>query len=202
VPGTSAIVVGYLVAAIDEAGQTKVRAITNMQELESLFIDEAYIIADEELEIQQRLFETTVRKQFETAVAVPKVEEINVDAGRSQQALNYLIIRAQVRFKNDMSDQGTTFGQLIAELEQIFRDREQIRTRLSIDKARQLHHLLFDTEIPQTGDIGWIDAPQVLLMSSLESAHRLANSMKRKKSEFYPEAFLARIDQEIDKLLH
>jgi hypothetical protein len=89
---------------------------------------------------------------------------------------------------------------LVAGLEEILQERETLRARMPVEPARMLSHLLFDLSVPSAGEHAHIDAPRPLLMSALDAAYRLANGMKVKKAALTTEAFLARLDREIERV--
>jgi hypothetical protein len=88
-------------------------------------------------------------------------------------------------------------------LEGILPGRDSVRVRrLPAAFAQHLSGLLFDLDLPQVGEEGFIDAPQPLLHASLDSVCRVANSLKRRRADLSTEEVLARLTREIDRRAH
>jgi hypothetical protein len=59
--------------------------------------------------------------------------------------------------------------------------------------------LLFDLTLPTTGEEGYADAPQSLLLAALDALCRLANGMKGRRSELLTADVLERLDRMIER---
>jgi len=71
--------------------------------------------------------------------------------------------------------------------------------RMPVAFAQRLSGLLFDLDLPQVGEEGFIHAPQPLLQASLDAVYRVANSLKRKRAELSTAEVLARLTREIER---
>ena len=74
--------------------------------------------------------------------------------------------------------------------------------RIPVAFARRLSGLLFDLDLVQVGEEGFVDAPQPLLQASLDAVCRLANGLKRRRADLSTEEVLARLTREIDRRAH
>lgn len=200
VPEVAARLVGYAVAQVDGGGQPGSRLVTSVRDLEDLRIDENRVLSEEETEPLSKSLEELARKECATACAVSRIEKLNEEAARSQLLLALLVARDLVQGRQIVEGAEQPFWRLAATLEEILDERKVVRARLSVEQARKLSHLLFDLSIPSTGEYGYIDAPPPLLTSALEAAYRLASGMKLKKPKLTTEAFVARLDREIDRI--
>jgi hypothetical protein len=61
---------------------------------------------------------------------------------------------------------------------------------------------LFDLNLPQVGEEGFVDAPQPLLQATFDAVCRLANGLKRRRADLSTEDVLARLAREIDRGFH
>jgi hypothetical protein len=61
--------------------------------------------------------------------------------------------------------------------------------------------LLFDAQVPTLGQLAGITSPSLLTAAAVDAGCRLANSMKKKKTEITVRDVLNRLDREIQKKL-
>jgi hypothetical protein len=74
----------------------------------------------------------------------------------------------------------------------ICQGRDSVRVhRIPAAFAQRLSGLLFDLDLPQVGEEGFIDAPQPLLQASLDAVYRIGNGLKRKRAELSTAEVLA-----------
>ena len=201
IPEVPVKVVGYAVAHVDEEGTVDYRLVTSIYDLESLRLDEGTQLTDVDVEPLRRALEAMGRKEYQTILTVPRIEALNEAAGRSQETLDYLVIRGIIQSRQRTQGAEALAWREIAALEDIFQDKDrQIRVRrIPSAQAQTLSNLLFDITVPNTGDESYLDAPRPLLMASLEAAYRLANGIKVKKSELSTDDFLARLNRVIER---
>jgi len=201
IEGVPAKIVGYAAAHLDEEGNTVCRLITAIRDLEDLRITEGVDLTEEELApLHKRLMEMT-RAEFQTIQAVPRIEGLNEQTGRSQIALSLLVMKYLLETRRYQERGDALIWREISSLEGIFQDKEIIRATIPTSIGSHLTGLLFDLVLPGTGEAGFVDAPRPLLMSALEASCRLANGMKAKKSELSTDQFLGRLDREIERVL-
>ena len=199
-PDLSAKIVSYAIACIDDEGQATCKLVNSLNDLDDLQIDDERTLLDEDIEALRRSLEEIARKEFSATRAVPRIEELNKTAGRSQLFLDFLVVKDLILGYQVGENADQPFWQMASRLEEIYQDRELIRTRIPIDHARKLTDPLFDIVVPTTSEYAYLDATQPLLMTSIEAAYRLANAMKVKRSELSTNDFMARLDREIEKV--
>jgi hypothetical protein len=201
-PDVPVQVVGYAVAHADHEGKTGCRLITSLHDLKNLRIDETRDLTDADVAPLSTALEAMARNECQTTLVVPRIEALNAAAGRSQEILDYLVIRGIIESRQRTKGAETLFWREIADLEERFQEKDRVIRVHNIpsDQARQLSPLLFDITVPNIGDASYLDAPRPLLMVALEAAHRLANGMRVKRAELSTDDFLARLNREIARV--
>jgi hypothetical protein len=71
--------------------------------------------------------------------------------------------------------------------------------RIPVVLGGQLSGLLFDLTLPTTGEEGYVDAPQPLLLAALDAVCRLANAMKVRKADLPTADVLERLERTLDR---
>jgi len=201
VPDMPVKVVGYTVAHRGEDGKTTCRLVTAIHDLAMIQIHEDTRLTDSDTEPLRRALTARVREEYQTTLAVPRIEALNEAAGRSQEMLDYLVVRGIILSRQRTGGAEPLFWREIAALEDIVQEPDRMLRvrRIPSAQAQPLSHLLFDITVPNTGDESYLDAPRPLLIASLEAAHRLANGMKVKKSELSTDELLARLNRVIER---
>jgi helicase-like protein len=158
-------------------------------------------LTDADIEPLRHTLTTRVREAYQTTLAVPRIEVLNEAAGCSQTMLDYLVIRGIILSRQRTRGADPLFWREIAALEDLMHEPDCVLRvrRIPSAQAHHLSHLLFDITMPNTGDESYLDAPRPLLVAALEAAHRLAHGMKVKKSELSTDAFLARLQRDIER---
>ena len=195
-------VVGYAVAQRDADDQPACCLVTSVHDLATLRLREAGQLTDADVEPVHRALAAMAQKEYHTTLMVPRIEAVNEDAGRSQERLDYLIIRGIVLSRQRTGGAESLFWREITALEEIFQEKDlviQVR-RIPSMQARALSGLLFDVTIPTIGEESSVGASHPLLMAALEAAQRLANGMKVKRAELSTDDFLARLSRVIDQV--
>jgi len=202
IPDFSAALVGYAVAQINDEGISDTRLVRSPQDLRNLRIDENRVLSDTDMAPLRRALKETIRKEFDAARSVDRLEKLNQEAGRSQLLLDLFVAKDLLHGVQIGEGSDQLFWRMIPRIEDNCRDREMIRARIPIDYARGLSGLLFGLTLPTTGEYAYVDAPQALLTTAIEGACRLASGKKIKRAELTVKAFLARLDREIEKWVH
>jgi hypothetical protein len=201
IPQVPINVIGYAVTHTDDSGNTQSRLVTSMHDLAMLRLDEEAQLTDRDIEPLRQELEAMAREEYQKTLAVPRIEAINQAAGRSQELLDYLVIRGIIQSRQRTGGAEPLIWPEIAALEDIFRDKDRMRVRrIPSVQAHHLSGLLFDLTVPNTGDESYLDAPHPLLIASLDAAFRLATAMKVRRSELSTDDFLARLDREIARV--
>jgi hypothetical protein len=201
VPELPAELVGYAVAAFDEAGKSQCRLVTSFDDLKGLQMDESATLSDEDVEPALRVLRQMAYEEYRNHLVVPEIEAQNERTARSQEALNYLVIRGLIRERQMMGKAAPLFWREIEAIEEEYRDRENLRIRkIPVSLAARLTSPLFPVTIPQMGEYAHIDAPKPLLRASIEAICRVADGMKVRRSELTTDEVLARVDRLIDQM--
>jgi len=201
IPNVPVTVVGYAVAHTDDSGKPQCRLVTSMHDLATLRLDEEAQLTDRDIEPLRQALEAMARAEHQKTLTAPWFVDINQAAGRSQELLDYLVIRGIIQSRQRTGGADPLIWPEITALEDLFRDKDRMRVRrIPSVQAHNLSGLLFDLTIPNTGDESYLDAPHPLLIASLDAAFRLATAMKVRRSELSTDDFLARLDREIARL--
>jgi hypothetical protein len=132
--------------------------------------------------------------------AVPRIEAMNDRAGRAQLQLDYLVGYGLLQSRQQTGVAEPLFRREMQALEELCQGRDSVRVRrLPTEFAQRLCGLLFDLDLPQVGEEGFVDAPQPLLQASLDAVYRMANGLKRKRAELSTAEVLARLTREIER---
>jgi hypothetical protein len=124
----------------------------------------------------------------------------NERAGRAQLQLDYLVGYGLLQSRQQTGVAESLFRREMQAIEGICQGRDSVRVRrLPTAFAPRLSGLLFDLDLPQVGEEGFIDAPQPLLQASLDAIYRVANGLKRKRAELSTVEVLARLRREIER---
>ena len=144
-----------------------------------------------------------VWQEFAMTWVAPRIEALNERAGRSQLMLDYLVARGLLQSRLQTGDAEMLFWREIQAVEANFQGRDTVWVRrIPATFARHLSGLLFDLNLRQMGEEGFVDAPQPLLQVSLDAVCRLANGLKRRRADLSTEDVLARLTREIDRGSH
>jgi Helicase conserved C-terminal domain/SNF2-related domain len=178
VRSASTPMVGYAVAERNADGLTRCRLVTSVRDLITLQLDEAAELTMEEIQPAHQALSEMARRESSTTEALARVQAANERAGHSQVLLDYLVARDLLRSRQQTGSGEPVFWREVAALEEICRRRDVIRARrIPVTLGRHPTGLLFDLTLPTTGEEGYVDAPQPLLLAALDAVCRLANGM-------------------------
>ncbi len=194
--------IGYAVHCYNEAGDLGCKLIASLHDLSMLRLNEQGCVTEDEV---QRLRQELIQRE-PPRIPTARIEHLNVVAGRQQLLLDYLVVNGLLTSRKNIGQGDPLFWREIAAVEQIGEDTCRRSGTYRIPRiptmlARKIApHVLFDLIIPAMGDNGHMDAPLALVRSAVESAMRLADSMKEPKGAFTTESFLGRLAKEIHRL--
>jgi hypothetical protein len=86
-------VVGYAVVQRDADDQPACCLVTSVHDLDTLRLHEAGQLTNADVEPVHRALAAMAQQEYHATLMVPRIEAVNEDAGRSQELLDYLIIR-------------------------------------------------------------------------------------------------------------
>jgi len=202
-PDSEAEVVAYAVACQSDGGVKKVKLVTSYADLADTEIDEGTELTEEDVAPLQDKLQEAARQEVETARAVNRIESANVAAGRSQIALDYLVIESLISFRRGMVTDGENFWAVVRDIEEIVSERDELS--ISSIPAEQLRtvaeHVPFEMHVPQAGATASIMVPAELLRPALDAACRIADSMRVKKADLSTNRVVERLRREVDRAI-
>lgn len=200
VPGTTATLVGYAVAARTGDGGTTPRLLTRVDELKSLVLAEGSALGEDQLApLDQHLARLAAAEPTLTA-AVPRIEALNERIAGSHQALALMAARGIILFRQSLGKADPRFWREAASIERDYAEKPELRvTRIDKRWARRLVHPLYPPVLPEVGDAGYVDAPWALVSCSVATACRVADGMRAKKSELSTDDVVSRLEREIER---
>jgi hypothetical protein len=200
IPGSNARLVGYAVADSGFGSQGPVRLVRRWRDLTGLVPDEARVV-DETWAVEALgQLASLAKPRGDRFKAVGKIEAQNERSGRGQLALAYLVASRLMAARRKLSG-ADRFWHELASMEKAYADRDLIRVKpIPVRVARQFPASLFEVTLPQIGDDGYVDVPQILLGCALDAAARVADSLRIKKDDVSTDDMIARLEREIAKL--
>ncbi len=194
---------GYAVACLSPDGQRETRLLTGFADLRHLEIDESGDISEAEMALLQEKLTRLAEREFRQIRGADFTESLNVRAAKSQTALNYMIIRSLLQLGQKFGMGETCFWAEVRRIEDICQAEEFIQIAdLEKGQIQKLRGLLFELQIPVTGNHAMINAPVFLVMAALDTVCQLAHQMRRKKADLLTADVLNRIDRELSRLMH
>jgi ERCC4-related helicase len=194
--------VGYAVATLDGKGNPTCGLVTSYKDLSGLIIDEKRTLSDEDIAPALQALQRLAAVEFHNHLVIPRLKTENDAIARSQLLLDYLTISGLIRERQHLGKADPLFWREIDAIQEDYKDRDNIRVRqVHADIAVHLTGLLFEVHIPKVGHDAYIDAPQPLLRAAIDSACRVADSMKVKKSELTTNEVVSRIDRLIQQVV-
>lgn len=201
IPETHAEVVAYVAACIVEDGQPETRLITSYSDLAGLDLNEDSALDPKDLAAHQEKLHKLMRDEFDPIRKVEQLIQENQQAGRDQEILNLLIAHSLFSGIND-TDQDN-FWQAVATKDQLVESRDELVVpNIPTSPLSKIHKdLLFDIHFPRTGSKTTPTLPILLIKSAIDTACRVADGMKEKKSELTIGNVRGKISREIKRLL-
>ena len=201
--GVQASMVGYAVAEQGIDGLPHCRLVTSWDDVATLRLDPSGSLCEPELEPLRQRLRDVARQEFAMAQAVPRIEAVNERAGRAQLQLDYLVGYGLLQSRQQTGVAEPLFRREMQAIEANCQGCDTVWVRrIPAAFARHLSGLLFDLNLPQVGEEGFVDAPQPLLQAALDAVCRVANGLKRKRAELSTADVLARLTREIERGFH
>lgn len=183
VPDLKVTVVAYAVATSSEHGQPEVKLITRYSDLDGLVLDEARTLDTDELSSVKQQLHQMVRDEFDPTRSIERVIRNNAQAGMAHVALNLLV--ADSLFPGINATEADNFWQTVNTMDQLLMARDQLMVpNLPAAPLRKIQNdLLFDIYVPQVGDTTSPTLPVLLARAAVNTACRIADSMKVKRAD-------------------
>ncbi len=197
--GTPATLVAYAACVHEGDGAVGVRLLTRLDDLRHLAPAEDHALDDAAVEPLAQELARLAKEEAGLTPAVPRIEELNEAAARSHRALALMLARGLLLDRQALGKGLPLFWREAAAIEQDYADREYLRvTRIEKRWALRLVHPLYEPQLPQVGDTGYLDAPRPLFLCAIASACRVADAMRVKKAELRTADLIARLEREIE----
>jgi hypothetical protein len=142
-----------------------------------------------------------VRDEFDPTRKIEQLIQANQQAGRAHTILNLLIAYSLFSDIND-TDQDN-FWQNVGAKDQLVDSRDALMVpNIPTTPLSKIHKdILFDIHIPRAGDKTTPTLPTLLIKSAIDTACRVADGMKEKKSEVTIGKVKSRIKREVERLI-
>lgn len=196
--GTQGVeVVGYAVNCQGVVGTVEARLVTSWQQLQCLIIDAESTIEDETEQVLGKELQRIADEEFGLCRSTDMVTDRNTQAAEANQVLNHVLIEAYLCDKRG-TDGRVPFWQVDAELEMRLGDLqgEMWLSGVPRSKLRLIsQHLLIDHGILDAPDGDPIKIPTIHLRAARDTARRVANGIRKRKSEITVDSVLASLRQ-------
>lgn len=192
---------GYAAACFDRHGNPGTKLVISYDDIETLEINESAELTAADLEPLQRELDTLAEAAFRHIRISDSVESMNSRAATSQTLLNYMIVSSLLRIRQKFGMGEVHFWAEVKRIEERYKNEDfQQISDIEKEKAQKLQGVLFDVQIPASGDKAIIKTPAFLIMSALDTVCQLAHRMRRKKSDLLTVDVLSRMDREMNRL--
>ncbi len=200
--------VGY-VAAVKNVGGGDFQLITGLHDLTAIDLDEGRAVTEADALPFVSQLRNMAAKEFKLSSYVPAIESDNELSGRAQAALALGTAYGMITSRQKFGNVDVNFWK---ELDGV---RHQTEARTANGGALRVMHipsclgkvattafLPFEAKRRITDDTYWVErAPAVLLDAAADAATRVADSIKRKKSELTTDTGLAHVQGEMERVL-
>jgi len=193
--------VGYAVVCRGTDGIRQVRLIQSWDDLKHISLNEDEEISEQEIKPLFDQLRSLVRKELEPNLAAERIERENIRIALVQELLNFLIIRDLLQTKAGEDGDQAVFGTVIKAVESTINERERILiTNIPIRILSSFQrHLVYDVTIPSIGEYCHIQVPQFAAKAAADAGRRVAESLKRNKSELTIKRVVARLNREAEQ---
>lgn len=197
VTDTHAEIVAWVVATTEEDGPT-LKLITEFSQLDSLHLDEAYSITDEELDQIKQKLKAQAQSEASRASITSRVQKQNVDAAEAQRYFELMIAAYLLKEKRKYYSEDQ-FWPLLRQVDEFVLQRPLLDVSLEPLALLQkiADRLIFSVQAPQLGDSGHAEIPDFLTNAALDQAARLADRLHRRQRDCTVESVLNRIRSEL-----
>jgi len=200
VPGlTDVEVVGYAAVCYTATGGKKVQFIRSWRDLEGLQLAEDEALTEAEVEPIRKQLALLARQEFAPYLAADRIERDNVRAASVHEMINYAIIKDLLKTRAACVEEGALFWPILREIESMQEDREYLQVSdLPVDILRAYSKdLLFSYQVPSVGDKVMLRVPRIIVRSAINSASRLAESLKKRRGDLGVATVLSRLQREV-----
>lgn len=201
VPGLAdAEVVGYAAACYTATGEKKVQFIRSWRDLEGLQLATDESLTEAEVEPVRQQLARLARQEFAPYLAAERIERDNKRAALIHEMLNLAIIKDLLKTRAVGMEEGALVWPILREIEAMLEEREYLQVGdLPGDILRACSKdLLFSCQVPGVGDKVMLRVPRIFVRSAINSAFRLAESLKKHKGNLDIATVLSRLQREVE----
>ncbi len=195
-------VMAYAAAGISEKGLSEVRLIASLKDLDGFILNETAELFETQLEPLRKKLHNLVRQAFDPTRAVKRLEKQNERAGLAQNIMNLLIIRKLLPPPGH-TDADNFWSTVKDRLDPLLEKRERLMVPdMPVNILTALRdELPYELDLPRVGEKTVLTLPIYAVAAGVDSACRLADSMRKKKSDLTISMVQGRLDREIEKEL-
>jgi len=196
VPEIGNEVVAYAVACINRSGEKDVRLITSCNDLKEVTLDESVDLCQVDFSKLRKELHLRVRREFDPARSVPRLEKENQRAGCAQKILNLMVGKSLL--DSPVVEDTDLFSAAIGYFDQLMQERDRlIVSKIPADILREIQpDLLFQFPVPQVGEETSPTLPIFLVVTALDTSCRIANTMKVAGASLTVDAVKRRLERE------
>jgi len=190
-------VVAFAVSCINESGEKQIRLVKSWSDLNGILLDEDAVISEEEIKPVKKRFHQLIREEFDPTKAVSRLEAINREAASCHNL--FILLAAHSLIAPINAEPDDNFWEVLKGLDILKKERDVLDiTDLPVDTLKKIGQgLLFQARIPQAGSMGVVKTPVLFVSSAIDAACRIADGMRKKRSELTIQDVQKRIQREI-----
>jgi hypothetical protein len=160
-------------------------------------LDEDAVISEEEIKPVKKRFHQLIREEFDPTKAVSRLEAINREAASCHNL--FILLAAHSLIAPINAEPDDNFWEVLKGLDILKKERDVLDiTDLPVDTLKKIGQgLLFQARIPQAGSMGVVKTPVLFVSSAIDAACRIADGMRKKRSELTIQDVQKRIQREI-----
>jgi hypothetical protein len=199
VPDVDTAIAAYAAACINNTGQPEIKLITGYSDLHDLVLDEEKTLGEFELSTVKQTFHEIVRSEFDPTRSIDRLVQDNEKAGVAHALLNLLV--ADSLFPGFNSTEEENFWQAVKNWDEINADRDRfvVPNIPTEPLAKIKKYMLFDLYVSQAGDRTTLTLPIIIVKSAVNTACRVADSLRERKAGLTIGRVKARIKREMEK---
>jgi hypothetical protein len=177
-------VVGYVANCRDAAGMVSSRLITSWEQLQGLTLDLESEVTDCSERACRSQLQRIVNEEFTLCRSADSISDLNRKAAEANLILNHVLIETYLR-ERAISNRQAQFWHVDSELaERLASSKKMYLSGVPRSELKGIESdLLFDPGSLEVSDFNPMLIPAVHLRAAQDTARRVANAMKRPRSE-------------------
>jgi SNF2 family DNA or RNA helicase len=189
--------VAYVVA-VANSPEEPLRLVTGYADLAGLVLDPEREITDQDVEALLGELKRLADAELDPVRAVTRVHRINEEAAAAERWLATAIAAYYLEQRAKLTGEDG-FWPVIKDIDDQLLRKTTLTAQLSpLDGLRKIKpKLLFEVTAPELGESGHIEAPRLLLKAAVDTACRIAEGTRQKKSDLTASAMVGRLRGEL-----